>query len=195
MPSLLVLDDLDLLCPAPSADPGVPPAPPHADALVQWLTDVLDALRPADGLPYPGARSQSDAWPLCISGWHLRGLSSANVHKRASAPLQHGVPLMRKRPEVPSPVWHGCLDRSWVGAVVVCATCSEAAALPAPLRLPGRLDHDVALPLPDASGRLGMLTAELASRGLTSAQDDLHVRAIQPSPASDHDSLTGSHCT
>ncbi len=54
MPSLLVLDDLDLLCPAPSADPGAPPAPPHADALVQWLTDVLDALRPADGLPYPG---------------------------------------------------------------------------------------------------------------------------------------------
>ena len=54
MPSLLVLDDLDLLCPAPSADPGAPPQPPHADALVQWLTDVLDALRPPDGLPYPG---------------------------------------------------------------------------------------------------------------------------------------------
>ena len=54
MPSLLVLDDLDLLCPAASADPGAPPAPPHADALVQWLADVLDALRPADGLAYPG---------------------------------------------------------------------------------------------------------------------------------------------
>ena len=55
MPSLLVLDDLDLLCPAASADSGAPPAPPHADALVQWLTDVLDALRPPDGLSYPGA--------------------------------------------------------------------------------------------------------------------------------------------
>ena len=60
MPSLLVLDDLDLLCPAPSADPGAPPAPPHAEALVQWLTDVLDALRPADGLPYPGVQSYKD---------------------------------------------------------------------------------------------------------------------------------------
>ncbi len=61
-------------------------------------------------------------------------------------------------------------------AVVVCATCSEAAALPAPLRLPGRLDSEVALPLPGAVGRLGMLTAELAARGLTSSRDDLQAR-------------------
>ena len=59
MPSLLVLDDLDLLCPAASADPGAPPAAPHSDALVQWLCDVLDALRPPDDLPYPGVRSET----------------------------------------------------------------------------------------------------------------------------------------
>ena len=63
-------------------------------------------------------------------------------------------------------------------AVVVCATCSEAAALPVALRLPGRLDHEVALPLPGAAGRLGMLTAELAARGLSSSRDDLQVLAL-----------------
>ncbi len=71
MPSLLVLDDLDLLCPAASADPGAPPSPPHADALVQWLSDVLDALRPPDDLPYPGARVLGMPY-LDISGlWNI----------------------------------------------------------------------------------------------------------------------------
>jgi ATP-dependent 26S proteasome regulatory subunit len=51
----------------------------------------------------------------------------------------------------------------------------EAAALPAALRVPGRLDCEVALPLPGAAGRLGMLTAELAARGLASSRDDLKV--------------------
>ena len=59
--------------------------------------------------------------------------------------------------------------------MVVCATCSEATALPAPLRSPGRLDSEVALPLPGAAGRLGMLTAELAARGLTASSHDLEV--------------------
>lgn len=54
MPALLVLDDLDALCPTPSQDPSQLPPPPGAEMLLQWLCDVLDALRPPDALPYPG---------------------------------------------------------------------------------------------------------------------------------------------
>ena len=63
-------------------------------------------------------------------------------------------------------------------AVVVCATCSEAATLPGPLRVASRLDCEVSLPLPGAAGRLGMLTAELAARGLASSPNDLKVPGI-----------------
>ena len=55
MPSLLVLEDLEALCPVLAHDPGEPPPPPGAGSLLQWLCDVLDALRPPDGLPFPGS--------------------------------------------------------------------------------------------------------------------------------------------
>ena len=61
--------------------------------------------------------------------------------------------------------------------MVVCATCAEADSLPACLRAPGRLDHTGALPPPGAAGRAGMLAAEIRSRGLSSATEDLHVRS------------------
>ncbi len=45
-PSVLVLDDLDALCPAPDADaqPGAPPAP--GAPLAELLADMMDALQP-----------------------------------------------------------------------------------------------------------------------------------------------------
>ena len=54
-PSLVVLDDLDALCPAPDGDgaggPGAQPGTPAALCLplVEWLADAMDALQPAGG--------------------------------------------------------------------------------------------------------------------------------------------------
>ncbi|KAL3142931.1 hypothetical protein ABBQ38_003216 [Trebouxia sp. C0009 RCD-2024] len=45
MPSLLVLDDLHLICPAPGESPDNAPAG-GSPALVEWLCDVLDSFRP-----------------------------------------------------------------------------------------------------------------------------------------------------
>lgn len=54
MPALLVLDDLDVLCPAPAKDPNVM-LPPHGnEQLLQWLCDIMNALRPPHALPSPG---------------------------------------------------------------------------------------------------------------------------------------------
>ena len=67
------------------------------------------------------------------------------------------------------------LSLSCFAAVVICATCSEVASLPACLRTPGRLDATVVLPPPGTAGRAGMLAAELGARGLSFAPEDLQV--------------------
>lgn len=58
MPALLILDGLEVVCPAVAAgaDPGL--VEPGGDALVAWLCDVLAALRAPSRPPVPGAVSQ-----------------------------------------------------------------------------------------------------------------------------------------
>ena len=53
MPSLLILDDLHLLCPAPGDSPDNANAGGSA-ALVEWLCDVLDSFRPPGKPVLPG---------------------------------------------------------------------------------------------------------------------------------------------
>ena len=65
MPSLLVLDDLHLLCPGEAEGPEMGMAP-RSPALAEWLADALDELRylPNDGhrpLPGKGVSALADA--------------------------------------------------------------------------------------------------------------------------------------
>lgn len=53
MPSLLTLDDLHLICPAPGDSPDNATAGGSA-ALVEWLCDVLDSFRPPGKPMLPG---------------------------------------------------------------------------------------------------------------------------------------------
>lgn len=56
IPSLLVLDDLQFLCPAPSDAPEAGPTGPGTAALVAWLCEALRRfhLRPNGRPPLPG---------------------------------------------------------------------------------------------------------------------------------------------
>lgn len=53
LPSLLILDNLHLICPAPGDSPENPNANSSA-ALVKWLCDVLDSFRPTGKPALPG---------------------------------------------------------------------------------------------------------------------------------------------
>ena len=61
MPSLLILDDLHLICPAPGDSQDHATASSSA-ALVEWLCSVLDSFRPAGKPTLPGTFT-----PLIIS--------------------------------------------------------------------------------------------------------------------------------
>lgn len=55
MPSLLILDDLHLICPAPGDSPDNANASGNGSAaLVEWLCSVLDHFRPAGKPTLPG---------------------------------------------------------------------------------------------------------------------------------------------
>ena len=56
MPSLLVLDDLHLICPSPGDSPAENPNANNSAALVEWLCDVFDSFRPIDKPALPGDR-------------------------------------------------------------------------------------------------------------------------------------------
>ena len=116
LPSLLVLDDLDVLCPAEAA--GADGAASSADpTLLAWLCDLLD---------------------------HL-----------ATPSLDWGR----------LPVESGGLGGALWPPLAVAATCRDAAALAAPLRAAGRLDHTVSLPAPTAESRAAILGAAAGARG------------------------------
>jgi hypothetical protein len=63
MPALLVLDGLEVLCPAAAAagDPGL--VEPGGDALTAWLCDTLSALRGPSRMPLPGTANIKCFWP------------------------------------------------------------------------------------------------------------------------------------
>jgi hypothetical protein len=60
-------------------------------------------------------------------------------------------------------------------AVVVVATCGDAAELAQPLRAAGRLDAVVPLPVPGPAQREAILAADLAGRGVSLPKSDLQV--------------------
>lgn len=66
MPSLLVLDDLHLICPAPGESPDNAPAG-GSPALVEWLCDVLDSFRPPGKPVLPGMRLPTPPCPLPLT--------------------------------------------------------------------------------------------------------------------------------
>lgn len=146
LPSLLVLDDLDVLCPAEGsgADGEAGSADP---ALVTWLCDLLDHLAtpsPDWGtLPLPAA-SPAGETPAAGSNGNLLPIGSAGSGLGA-------------------PLWP---------PLAVAATCRDPLALAAPLRAAGRLDHAVTLPAPSADSRAAILGAAAAARGVQLAPQD-----------------------
>ena len=59
-----------------------------------------------------------------------------------------------------------CASDNLVGcAVVVLGSCNDAGQVAAPLRAPGYLDHNIALPAPGAQERSSMLASHLSARG------------------------------
>ena len=140
LPSLLVLDDLDMLCPAEAAgaDGGATSADP---ALVAWLCDLLDHL----------AAPSPDWGRLPLAG----------------QPTASGGPSPASAMQLGAALWP---------PLAVAATCKDAAALAAPLRAAGRLDHVVSLPPPTAESRAAILAAAAAGRGVQ--LDGQHVRLV-----------------
>lgn len=49
--------------------------------------------------------------------------------------------------------------------MVVLGSCNDAGQVAAPLRAPGYLDHNIALPAPGAQERGSMLASHLSARG------------------------------
>ncbi len=65
MPSLLILDDLHHICPAPGDSPENPTGNSNA-ALVEFVCDVLDSFRPLGKPALPGTAVPSHALPLLL---------------------------------------------------------------------------------------------------------------------------------
>ncbi len=159
LPSLLVLDDLDVLCPAEGA--GADGAASSADpALVTWLCDLLDFLStpsPDWGrLPLPGATRDGEA-----------GLAAAAAAAQAARSDGKLLPSGGVCGSLGAPLWP---------PLAVAATCRDPAVLAAPLRAAGRLDHTVTLPAPSAESRAAILEAAAAARGVQLAPR--HLRAV-----------------
>ena len=71
MPSLLLLDDLHLICPAPGDAPGEAPDSASASSsavVVEWLCDVMDSFRPPAKPALPGMHSSHLPSQLLPSG-------------------------------------------------------------------------------------------------------------------------------
>ncbi|PRW56943.1 peroxisome biogenesis 1 isoform X1 [Chlorella sorokiniana] len=156
LPSLLVFDDLDVLCPAEGA--GADGAASSADpALVAWLADLLDHLAAPspDWGRLPPLASTASSSSNGENGNGAGGVSSSKAWP-AAAPPQLGTAL-------------------WP-PLAVAATCRDASSLAAPLRAAGRLDHVVTLPAPTAESRAAILSAAAAARG--TQLDAAHLRLV-----------------
>ncbi|KAL4452226.1 hypothetical protein ABPG75_007888 [Micractinium tetrahymenae] len=158
LPSLLVLDDLDVLCPAEAS--GADGAASSADpALVTWLCDLLDHLStpsPDWGrLPLPEAVSDSAGDPAGVAAAAAAAAAAAGSNNASNGSL------LPSSSSSSSSSWGGPL---WP-PLAVAATCRDPAALAAPLRAAGRLDHSVTLPAPSAESRAAILGAAVAARG------------------------------
>lgn len=156
MPALLILDGLEVVCPAVprGGDPGL--VEPGGDALVAWLCDVLTALRAPSRPPVPGA-----------AAWHEL-LEMARFH------VVHACPTTSC-----TIMWFSAsfshVFAHLTAAVVVVATCNDVAELAEPLRAAGRLDAVILLPAPGPAQREAILAADLAARGLSLPQAELQV--------------------
>lgn len=163
LPALLIFDDLDVLCPAEAA--GADGAASSSDpALVAWLADLLDHLAapsPDWGrLPLTVSMAGGSSSTGASSSGNSGSSSSANASSSkawpAAAPPQLGPAL-------------------WP-PLAVAATCRDAAALAAPLRAAGRLDHIVTLPAPTAESRAAILSGAAVARG--AQLDAAHLRLV-----------------
>ena len=61
MPALLVLDDIDILCPSAGMESAELPQDASESSLVSWLCSLFDSLRPAGRLPLPGTHAMTNA--------------------------------------------------------------------------------------------------------------------------------------
>lgn len=104
MPALLILDGLEVVCPAAASggDPGL--VEPGGDALVAWLCDVLAALRSPSRPPLPGAADghvapkfalyfpqQFAAHGLAAGGARCGCFAAQTVATGSDLPLHHGA--------------------------------------------------------------------------------------------------------
>lgn len=76
MPSLLILDDLHLICPAPGDSPENPNGNSSA-ALVEFVCDVLDSFRPLGKPALPGTAVPFHALPLLLHQTLMQCLPAA----------------------------------------------------------------------------------------------------------------------
>ena len=169
MPSLLVFEDLDVLCRAEGEGPEAPGA--AADpALVAWLCDVLDYL----ATPSP----EWGALPSFLLPAGANGTAAAAAHGGGAGGGGSGSEVKGGGNGSPAAGSGGpAAPRLLWPPVAVAATCRDPAALAAPLRAAGRLDRALALPAPSAESRAAILAAGVRARGAAAAAQDLQAVA------------------
>lgn len=104
MPSLLVFDDLHLLCPSASEGPENPADDMHA-GVASWLCDVLASFRLPGRQPLPGEASTRGKAASIV--WHAApSLSSTGQH--AQSPQSNRVCWLTWQQLLsrgPAPLW------------------------------------------------------------------------------------------
>lgn len=196
MPSLLVFDDLDVLCRADSDGPDGGGAPSDP-GLTAWLCDVLDylctpapewgALPPWLQHPCNNGSSKSEVDGSSSSGQEPRKEGQAAVGSNgngrtngslAGAGTAAPAALSNQQAVAPSATLAPTLPSGLLWPpVAFAATCKDVAALAAPLRAAGRLDQPLPLPAPSAESRAAILAGGVRARGAYAAPADLQALA------------------
>lgn len=148
LPALIILDDIDVLCPAGGLIAHDDPAHPMHDGqgreqggLVGWLCDMMDGLVCADERWVPHGRDPG---------------SHRNTHEEESHGIKAGT----------------ACEGAWAPLAII-ATCQEAARVSPALREIGRFESVVTLEPPSSSSRAAMLSNVLRCRGWTARAKDI----------------------
>ena len=181
LPTLLVLDNLHLLCPAHSEAPDAVHSTGTA-ALTAWLCNALDSFReqPQDQPPLPGSPVCSQARPQMLAR-SCKRLSSPSARCASKAVPSHtqssvsGTVTLHSWKVSPAAAPLHSFTSDVLHTVVVCATCPAASDLAVQLRAPGRLDFTVTLAAPGSSERASLLHSSLSGRNVSFADEQLQV--------------------
>ena len=156
-PSLIVLDDIELLMPSGGSDGDGGMGGEQAaasTALAEWLAEVMDTLRGIAEQTATAPRSKQTWEPLhtARSPEEVSGLPNGSASR--GSPRKPLLPLCMTGPTGERPV-----------LVAWAASARDAAAVHPALRAAGLLDAEVRLPPPGGEARVSMLSAGLSARG------------------------------